>query len=292
MTDSRRKAKERARYLDATTELDYRKALALAYSEQGCSHNGIAQNIGSTKSTVTSYIDEIADRYGSDVVVSVGVPEKKDITPLSEQPAKGPTTRVKQGQKVVVSGDCPGPHTVERFFRTWTREGRIHRDEKIALSLKSYDERAQNRLGALEWDEHHCTYDPQYNFASAPERGAWTFDNDIETVLKVREVAHVPPVDRIPVIAETTPRREDVDPFLCVNTECDSDRAHSARDLDAYPRLDGSGVEVTQKSEVVSHICLSCRSLFEPVPVGVVNETSECDSDNSGSDGVLVEAMQ
>lgn len=290
VTDSKRKAERRAHYLDGTTELDYRKALALAYSEQGCSFSGIAQVIGSTKSTVKSYIDEIADRYGSDAVVRVGVDIKTDLVPVEEQPTEGPLERVEEGRQVVIAGECPGPHTVERYFRTWTQDGRIHRSEKIALSLRTYDEKAQTRLSDLEWEDHHCTYDPHYEFESATEQGGWTFDNDTKTIHKVREVAHVPPVETIPVVAETIPRREDVDLFLCANPECDSKRAHSARDLEAYPRLDGPGVEITQESETVSYMCLACRALFEPVPVGPLNETAE-DNENE-SEGILAGAMQ
>jgi hypothetical protein len=291
--DPQREAKRRARYLDGTTELNYRKALALAYSEQGCSFSGIAQEIGSTKSTVKSYIDEIAERYGSDTVVRVDVETTADLVPVEEQPTEGPLKRAEAGRQVVIPGECPGPHTVERYFRTWMQEGRVHRDGKIALALRTRDEQAQNRLSDLEWDEHHCTYDPDYEFESATEQGAWTFDNNPETIRSVREVAHVPPVETIPVVAETIPRRDDLDLAACSNPECDQKRTHSGRDLDAYPRLDGPGVEITQESEVVSSMCLACRALFEPVPVGPLDEPTEDSEDSeSESGGILMEAMQ
>jgi hypothetical protein len=59
-----RRAEKRAQYLTATTELEYRKAHALAFCEQGCNERAVAEQIGSTKNTVSNYLDEIAERYG------------------------------------------------------------------------------------------------------------------------------------------------------------------------------------------------------------------------------------
>jgi hypothetical protein len=51
-TPVERRASERARYLAATTDLADREAEAVAYSELGYSHAGIAKHVDSTESTV------------------------------------------------------------------------------------------------------------------------------------------------------------------------------------------------------------------------------------------------
>jgi len=290
-----RRAEKRAQYLTATTELEYRKAHALAFCEQGCNERAVADHIGSSKSTVSNYLDEIAERYGPETVVSVGVDEKKDLTPVEDQPTKGPLETVESGRKVVLEGESRGPHTVERYFRTWTRDGRIHRDAKVALSLHGDgDGETRDRLGNLDWDAHHCTYDPEYEFVSAVEDGCWTFDTDRTTLARVRDIVHVPPLDTMPLVATTQPRREDLDPFACINPDCSVNEAHSDKDLLAYPRLSGPAIEITKTSDAVSHVCLDCRTLFTPVPVGVPDQEGNGDEDNDDEhdDGVLVEAMQ
>jgi len=290
-----RRAEKRAQYLTATTELEYRKAHALAFCEQGCNERSIAKEIGSTKGTVSNYLDEIVERYGPETVVSVGVDEKKDLTPVEDQPTKGPLKTVESGRKVVLKGESRGPHTVERYFRTWTRDGRIHRDAKVALSLHGdSDEQTRDRLGNLDWDAHHATYNPEYEFVSAVEDGCWTFDTDRTTLARVRDIVHVPPLDTMPLVATTLPRREDLDPFACINPDCSTNEAHSDKDLLAYPRLSGPAIEITKTSDAVSHVCLDCSTLFTPVPVGVPDQEGDADEDNDNEhdDGVLVEAMQ
>jgi hypothetical protein len=286
-----RRAEKRAQYLTATTELEYRKAHALAYCEQGCNERSIAQAIGSTKTTVANYLDEIAAQYGPDTVVSVGVDEKADLVPVADQPSQGPTETVLAGRKVVIDGASNGPHTAERYYRTWVRDGRIHRDAKVALSLHyAADGETRERLGNLEWDAHHCTYNPEYEFVSAGDDGAWTFDADRTTVSAVRDIAHVPPVETLPLVAETLPRREDADPFACVNPDCSSNRAHADKDLQAYPELSGPAIDIVAHSDVASHVCLDCRSLFTPVPVGPIEDGTEDGTD--ASDNILTEVMQ
>jgi hypothetical protein len=274
--DNHRDAEKRAQYITRTTDLDYRKALALAYSEQGCSERGIADNIDSTKATVSNYLDEISDRYGSEVVLAVDVGEKDDLTLVKDKPTKQPVEDLNARRKVVLKGEYSGPHTVERYFRSWTRDGRIIRDEKVALSLQDYDdEHTHEHLSDLEWDSHHCKYDPEYEFVSADvDPGAWTFDTDTATLGVVRAAVDVPPLDTISLVAETMPKREDADPYTCTNPACSAHRAHSSRDLDAYPRISGPAIEITQETdfETVSYVCLECRALFEPVPVGVIED--------------------
>jgi hypothetical protein len=316
-------AHERARYLERSTQLDEKQSLTLACKELGYSDNGAAGALDSTKGTIRSRLDAVANIYGSDAVMprmavyahsdAVGVDPNEDafcvnavdtdaldvhdLTPVSEQPTEGPLEAPHTGRKVVLEGDSRGPHTVERYFRTWTSNGRINRDAKVALSLENHgDDRTREHLSNLEWESHHCTFDPEYEFVSAVEdAGCWTFDTDTATLSAVREAVTLPPLDELPLVAETIPKREDCDPFTCTNPECSADRAHSSRDLDAYPRLSGPAIEVTQMSdfETVSYVCLECRAMFEPVPVGVIGDDEDGDEDDENeNDTVLVEAMQ
>jgi hypothetical protein len=284
-----RRAEKRAQYIARTTELEHRKALALAHCEQGGCERGIADAIGSSKGTVASYLDEIAEKYGSDAILSVGVPEKKDLTPVREQPTKQPTEPLEPCRRVVLNNGTQGPHAVERYYRTWMQDSRIRRDGKIALSLASYDEQVVERLKSLEWEEHHCTYNSDYQFiANTQSPGAWTFDNSTETRAAVIESGVYIP-DNLPVVARVVPRREDANPSVCPNTMCEADRAHADKDLSAYPRLSGPGVEIVAKSDVVTHICLSCRSLIVPIPVEVVEDDAD---EQDARDDIITEVMQ
>lgn len=58
------KAKERGRYLEATTDLRGPEADAVAYSELGYSNAGIAEKIDTTESTVGEYLDRAIAQYG------------------------------------------------------------------------------------------------------------------------------------------------------------------------------------------------------------------------------------
>jgi hypothetical protein len=300
-------ARERARYLERTTQLDRKQSLTLAIKELGYSHHGVAAAIDSTKGTVASRLDTIEDIYGTDAVMPkcYGDPrygyedERGDLTPLSQQPSKGPIEVKKPRRRVVLNdgtGTTPGPHAVEQYYRTWTNNGRICRDGKIALSLAAYDEQIVARLQSLEWNQHHCTYDPDYQFVAHTEsRGAWTFDNDAETRAKIGDTGIYIPDDNLPVVAHTVPRREDTDPFVCPNESCDAHEAHADKDLQAYPRLSGPGVEIVAESDVVTHICLNCRTLIIPVAVGVVDENENGNGEDGHeheNDNIITEVMQ
>ena len=54
----------RAEYLEATTILSYREALAVAYSERGFSDAGVAKRIDSTEGTVGNYLDRAVAAFG------------------------------------------------------------------------------------------------------------------------------------------------------------------------------------------------------------------------------------
>jgi len=63
-SDLDNRAHERARYLEATTDLKAAVADAVAYSELGYSDAGIADKIDSTPSTVGKYLDRVVAQYG------------------------------------------------------------------------------------------------------------------------------------------------------------------------------------------------------------------------------------
>jgi hypothetical protein len=63
-SDLETRANERARYIEATTDLSSSEADAVAYSELGYSESGIATQIDSTASTVGTYLDRVVAQYG------------------------------------------------------------------------------------------------------------------------------------------------------------------------------------------------------------------------------------
>ena len=63
-SDLQTRANERARYIEATTDLSGSEADAVAYSELGYSESGIATQIDSTASTVGTYLDRVVAQYG------------------------------------------------------------------------------------------------------------------------------------------------------------------------------------------------------------------------------------
>lgn len=63
-SDEETNAHERARYVEATTDLRGPEADAVAYSELGYSNHGIAKRIDSTTSTVGTYLQRVIAQYG------------------------------------------------------------------------------------------------------------------------------------------------------------------------------------------------------------------------------------
>ena len=68
--DERRFIERRKEYLKRVLSVDERKAVAVAYSELGYSDAGIAQEMNVTAGTVTSWLDDVADRHGLKVVLA------------------------------------------------------------------------------------------------------------------------------------------------------------------------------------------------------------------------------
>ena len=54
-------ARERARYIDRTTDFDRTEAEIIAFAELGYSHSGIGKHVDVTESTVVSKFDDIDD---------------------------------------------------------------------------------------------------------------------------------------------------------------------------------------------------------------------------------------
>ena len=63
-SDLETRANERARYIEATTDLRAAEANAIAYSELGYSNGGIAKKIDATASTVGEYLQRAIAQYG------------------------------------------------------------------------------------------------------------------------------------------------------------------------------------------------------------------------------------
>lgn len=273
MDDHDREVVERARYLDRTTDLDRRKCVVLAYSELGYSESGIAKAVDSTPGTVSSYLDEIEERYGREAVLAKPADERGELVPVEDQPVRRPADEPEAGRQVVVEGEATGPHTIERYFRMWRRDGRIQRDGKVAIQPANYDEQRSNALSALEWEDHHTRWDDEYEFASARDTvGAWTCDADGETLAAVRDHLHVPELRELPVVASV---RRRVCPQMTRLSSCEACGAsgvHSERELSAYPSLSGPAVKIVERSDVVTHLCVQCRTLYGAVPTAPVDD--------------------
>jgi DNA-binding CsgD family transcriptional regulator len=294
-TDRETTTAERARYLDRTTDLTETQARCVAHAERGLTESGIAEAVGLTESTVSSHLDAVADTYGPEAVYAKPAGERGDLVPLGEQPPTRPADGPRGGRHVVVESDtgrAPGPNIVERYFRTWTQRGRVHRDAKVAFVQSEFDDQVNTRLSNLSWDAHHATYNTDYEFVSdhrADGAGAWTFDADTRTLEAVREAgAFVPDRDELPLVGETyAVRQEHTAAGTC--PECGAGSLTSARDLQAYPSVSGPGVEIVEESETVTHLCLDCRRLF----VMVADVPMHDDADDGHHDGnILSEVMK
>jgi hypothetical protein len=70
MTDSLdREARERGRYLDATTDLAKREAHTVAYSELGFSTSGTADRTEYGEGSIERYLERAAVKYGHEAIV-------------------------------------------------------------------------------------------------------------------------------------------------------------------------------------------------------------------------------
>lgn len=302
MTDADRAAEERARYLARTTDLEHKHALAVAYAERGFSESGIADLMDSTAGTVGNYLDMVAEKYGPEAVHPTPADDRGDLVPVDDQPATRPADDARAGRMVVAESDADGPLTgrapganvVERYFRTWTQHGQIHRDEKVAFRQSEFDEQLNDRLSTLSWDDHHVKYESGYGFVSdhrADGAGAWTFDADPATVAAVRDAgAFIPDLADVPVVAEAHTVRQDSARSGACPACHDGGNLISRRGTDAYPSLRGPAVDALEADGPVTHLCLSCRRLFVFVPeVPVRGADGGADEP---TDDVLVEAME
>jgi len=67
--DDDREARERGRYLDATTDLTEREAHTVAYSEMGFSASGTANRTGYAEGSIERYLERTAVKYGHEAIV-------------------------------------------------------------------------------------------------------------------------------------------------------------------------------------------------------------------------------
>ena len=80
-------AHERARYLETTTELRAKEADAVAWSELGYSSSGIAKQIDSGASTVSTYLERAIAAYGPEAAharATSDLATDDDLTPVTE----------------------------------------------------------------------------------------------------------------------------------------------------------------------------------------------------------------
>lgn len=252
-----REALERARFIARTTGLDDRHARAVALAEQGYADHAIARALDVAPSTATAWLDDVADRFGAEAVHPTPAEDRGALIPdHSGDPPSPDATR-----RVIVEADAdPAGAHVERFYRTWTDDGTVYRQPKVAVRLREFDERTNRRLGALDWDTHHVTWNDEYEFGAYPtdETGAWTADATTDAAIALREAGvPLPPLDELALVATTWPWRTADGRDCCV---CEHGRVASERDLDAYPAVGRHGIVVAvRESPVVTHLCLACR---------------------------------
>lgn len=82
---SERVATERASFLERTTDLTDREALALGYREQGYSSSAIARFMDSTKQTIKRYMDRIVVQYGLEAIETKPPDDHGDLEPVTVQ---------------------------------------------------------------------------------------------------------------------------------------------------------------------------------------------------------------
>lgn len=85
-----RRVQHRARYLETTTTLSERQAEAVAWSEEGYSASGVAQQMDTSESTVRSYYGVAIARYGMDAVgATFGVDVEADLSAITRSDLEG-----------------------------------------------------------------------------------------------------------------------------------------------------------------------------------------------------------
>jgi len=79
-------ANERARYIEATTDLRAAEANAIAYSELGYSNAGIAKKIDATASTVGDYLQRAIAQYGPEAAHARADPQRdRDLVVVTDE---------------------------------------------------------------------------------------------------------------------------------------------------------------------------------------------------------------
>lgn len=73
--DETRFVDKRAEYLKRVLDIDERKARAVGYSDLGYSDAGIAQEMAVTEGTASSWLDDVARKHGSELVLAKAADE-------------------------------------------------------------------------------------------------------------------------------------------------------------------------------------------------------------------------
>ena len=85
-SDLETRANERARYIEATTDLRPPEADAVAYSELGFSNDGIAKRIDATASTVGEYLQRAIAQYGPEAAHARADPQRdRDLDVVTDE---------------------------------------------------------------------------------------------------------------------------------------------------------------------------------------------------------------
>ena len=130
---------------------------------------------------------------------------------------------------------------------------------KLALSFDC-DEQLVGRLNSLDFDEHHCQWDPDHEFRDGTT-GGWTCDTDTETLAALRERGIPVPDSRddIPINIEVQ-RLSGVDREC---RKCGSKAMHSTREIKrVYPRRSMAMEIAVHESTDATHLCNACESMF------------------------------
>lgn len=158
----------------------------------------------------------------------------------------------------------PEPTTVEQYIY----EKRDGLSAKLAVRYDR-DKQKSNRMNALEWDEHHCTWSDDFVLLDGTT-GAWTLDRSPESLEYLRTTVGlgIPPTEEIPWNVSAYATSPGSNPREC--EACGEESVLGLRGLRA------SGYRRTVLDEALSvpypdsitapdpqQVCTSCRQFYE-----------------------------
>lgn len=151
------------------------------------------------------------------------------------------------------------------------------------------DEQKNSRMNALEWDEHHCTWDDDYQLLDGTT-GAWTLDRSTQSLHYLRSTVQlgIPPTDEIPWNVPTYPTSPGSNPRKC--EACGEEAVLGVRGLRAsgYRRtLLDEALSVPVPDDVdapnAEQVCTACRQFYEYR----VHETPAADGGTTVTSGTM-----